>query len=156
MTQVALQTHKKDMMRETPTFAKRKFLYRLSRSDYEQAWGKDYMRPGFGTRVLSTLLRHVPKIGPFKPLGFNNPTAQTEDMYFKRINTTVDEYRVFLDQLRLGTLQLPDLSTAKFSSLSACARSIPRAWMWRLLKVIVEQEPAEKFRDSWTPTIAEL
>ena len=48
MTQVALQTHKKDLMRETPNFAKRKFLYRLSRSDYEKEWGKDYVKPGFG------------------------------------------------------------------------------------------------------------
>src|SRR5579872_2425263 len=40
MTQVALQTHKKDFMRETPDFAKKKFLYRLSRSDYEKQWGK--------------------------------------------------------------------------------------------------------------------
>src|SRR5271165_3211499 len=40
MTQVALQTHKKDMMREQPDFAKQKFLYRLSRSDYERQWGK--------------------------------------------------------------------------------------------------------------------
>jgi hypothetical protein len=57
----------------------------------------------------------MPKIGPFKPLGFNNPTAQTEDMYFKSINTTVDEYHVFLNQLRLGTLQLPnrDLDSGK-------------------------------------------
>jgi hypothetical protein len=65
MTQVALETHKKDTMRESPTFAKRKFLYRLSRSDYEREWGKDYTKPGFGTRVLSTLLRYMPKIGPF-------------------------------------------------------------------------------------------
>jgi hypothetical protein len=36
MTQVALQTHQKDLMRETPNFAKQKFLYRLSRSDYER------------------------------------------------------------------------------------------------------------------------
>src|SRR5208282_1041782 len=36
MTQVALQTHKKDMMRERPDFAKKEFLYRLSRSDYEK------------------------------------------------------------------------------------------------------------------------
>src|SRR6266849_8067014 len=34
MTQVALQTHEKDIMRETPNFAREKFLYRLSRSDY--------------------------------------------------------------------------------------------------------------------------
>src|SRR6202140_2174864 len=39
MTQVALQTHKKDLMCEHPDFAKRKFLYRLSRSDYEKQWG---------------------------------------------------------------------------------------------------------------------
>ena len=46
MTQVALQTHKKELMRETPDFAKKKFLYRLSRSDYEKQWGKDYVKPG--------------------------------------------------------------------------------------------------------------
>jgi Zinc dependent phospholipase C len=40
MTQVALQTHKKNLMHETPNFAKRKFRYRLSRSDYEKEWGK--------------------------------------------------------------------------------------------------------------------
>jgi len=108
MTQVALQTHKKDMMREQPDFAKRKFLYRLSRSEYEKNWGKDYVKPGFGTRVLSTLLRYMPKIGPFKALAFNNPTPQTEDLYFKSINTTVDQYRVFLEEVRSDTLVLPD------------------------------------------------
>ena len=106
MTQVALQTHKKDMMREQPDFAKRKFLYRLSRSDYEKDWGKDYVKPGLGTRILSTLLRYVPKIGPFKALAFNNPTPQTEDLYFKSINTTVDQYRAFLEEVRTNSLVL--------------------------------------------------
>src|SRR3984957_19113235 len=68
MTQVALQAHKKDLMRETPDFAKRKSLYRLSRSDYERRGGKDYVKPGIGTRILSTLLRYMPKIGPFKAM----------------------------------------------------------------------------------------
>src|SRR5690348_5372698 len=106
MTKVALQTHKKDLMRETPNFAKRKFLYRLSRSNYEKEWGKDYVKPGVGTRILSTLLRYVPKIGPFKGLAFNNPTPQTEDLYIKSINTTVDQYRAFLQQVRTDTLVL--------------------------------------------------
>jgi len=115
MTQVALQTHKKDLMRETPDFAKRKFLYRLSRSDYERQWGKDYVKPGVGTRILSTLLRYMPKIGPFKKLGFNNPTAQTEDLYIKSINATVDQYRAFLEEVRTDTLVLPncDLDSGK-------------------------------------------
>ena len=108
MTQVALQTHKKDLMREQPDFAKKKFLYRLSRSGYEKEWGKDYTKPGFGTRILSTLLRYMPRIGPFKGLGFKNPTPQTEDMYFKSINLTVDQYRAFLHAVRADSLLLPN------------------------------------------------
>ena len=113
MTRVALQTHKKDMMREEPTFAKQRFLYRLSRSDYEKQWGKSYTRPGLGTRALSTLLRYVPKVGPFRALAFNNPTAQTEDLYFKSLNTTVDQYRAFLEEVRTNSVVLPnrDLDT---------------------------------------------
>ena len=108
MTKVALQTHKKDLMRETPNFAKRKFLYRLSRSDYEREWGKTYTKPDFGTRVLSALLRYVPKVGPFKGLGFDNPTPQTEDLYIKSINATVDRYRALLEEARTNTLVLPN------------------------------------------------
>jgi hypothetical protein len=115
MTQIALRTHKKDMMRETPGFAKRKFLYRLSRTDYEKEWGKDYKKEGFKTRLFSILLRYMPKIGPFKALAFNSPTAQTEDMYFKSINTTIDQYRIFLQQVRTDSLKLAncDFDTGK-------------------------------------------
>jgi hypothetical protein len=117
MTQVALRTHKKDMMRETPGFAKQKFLYRLSRSDYEKEWGKDYPKPGFGTRVLAVALRFMPKVGPFKSLAFNNPTPQTEEMYFKSINTTVDQYKAFLEEVRADSLALSnrDLDTGKLT-----------------------------------------
>jgi len=100
MTQVALRIHKKEMMSEQPDFAKQKFLYRISRSEYEKEWGKDYRRPGLGTRILSTLLRFVPKKGPFKGLAFKSPTPQTEDLYIKSINTTVDHYRALLEGLR--------------------------------------------------------
>jgi len=115
MTQVALQTHKKEMMRETANSAKRKFLYRLSRSDYEKQWGKDYVKPGVGTRILSSLLRYMPKVGPFKGLAFNNPTPRTEDLYFKSINSTVEQYRALLQQVRNNNLVLAncDLDTGQ-------------------------------------------
>jgi len=108
MTEVALQTHKKELMHEKPDFAKRKFLYRLSRSEYEKQWGKDYVKPGLGTRILSTLMRIVPKIGPFKGLAFKSPTPQTEDLYIKSINTTVDRYRALLEEVRTDSLVLPN------------------------------------------------
>jgi Zinc dependent phospholipase C/PAP2 superfamily len=108
LTQVALQIHPEDMMREKDDAARRLFLYRLSRTDYEKEWGKDYARPGFGTRVLSTLLRFIPKVGPFKGLAFTAPTAQTEDLYVKSINTTVDQYRAFLHEVGTNSLVLPN------------------------------------------------
>ena len=115
MTQIALRTHEKDMMKETPSFAKEKFLYRLSRSDYEKEWGKDYKKDGFKTRLFAALLRYMPKIGPFKALAFNSPTPQTAEMYFKSINTAVDRYRVFLGQVRKDSLELTnsDFDTGK-------------------------------------------
>jgi len=120
MTKVALQTHKKELMRETPNLAKNKFLYRLSRSDYEREWGKNYTKPGRGTRVLAALLRYFPKIGPFKGMGFDSPTAQTEDLYIKSINTTVDHYVAMLEAVRRDALVLPnrDLDDGKETSAS--------------------------------------
>jgi Zinc dependent phospholipase C len=109
MTKVALQTHKKELMTEKPSVAKKKFLYRLKRTDYEKEWGKDYIKPGLGTRILATILRLMPKIGPFKALAFKVPTPQTEDMYIKSINVTVDRYRAFLEQTRANSLQLPNV-----------------------------------------------
>ena len=115
MTKIALRTHEKDMKKESPSFAKKKFLYRLSRSDYEKEWGKDYKKDGFKTRLFAILLRYMPKIGPFKALAFNSPTTQTAEMYFKSINATVDQYRIYLQQVRDGSLELAnsDFDTGK-------------------------------------------
>jgi len=119
MTKVALATHKKEMVREQPDFAKRKFLYHLRRSDYEKEWGKEYNRPGLAARIVAFFFRAIPKIGPFKALAFNNPTAQTEDLYFKSINATVDQYRTFLRSVGTHSLALAncDLDSGKVTKI---------------------------------------
>ncbi len=73
MTQVALQTHKKEMMSEQPDFAKRKFLYRISRSEYEKEWGTDYRKPGFGhADSVSALAIHA-EDGSIQGTGIQEP-----------------------------------------------------------------------------------
>jgi hypothetical protein len=61
------------------------------------------------------VLRYMPKIGPFKAMAFNNPTPKTEDLYFKSINNTVDQYRIYLQQVRTNSLTLAntDFDTGK-------------------------------------------
>jgi hypothetical protein len=140
MTQVALRTHKKDLMKETPDFAKQKFLYRLSRSDYEKEWGKDYTKPDFGTRFWSVALRYMPKIGPFKALAFNNPTAQTEDLYFKSINTTIDQYRIYLQQVRSGTLVLANSDFDSGKATKAAEYSLTDETYAKLLAQLAQRK----------------
>lgn len=108
MTQVALRTHRKQLTSEVPNFQKQRFIYRLSRADYEKEWGKNYQRAGFGVRFLAALLRLAPKVGPLKALDFNVPTAKTENMYFASINQTVDKYGMLLNDARSGNIKLPD------------------------------------------------
>lgn len=108
MTRIALHTHQKQLQAESTSFSKRKFLYRLSRTDYERSWGKTYQRPSFGTRFLAALFNLVPKIGPLRGLDFKDPTPQTEDLYVKSINKTYDDYRSALQQSGSHAIQLAD------------------------------------------------
>jgi len=109
MTKVALINRRADIVRDTPNFNKKKFLYRLKRTEYEKEWGKGYRKPGPGARVLAFVLKIIPKFGPFKALAFQVPTTQTEDLYIKSINTTVDNYRSLLREQQAGQLQLANL-----------------------------------------------
>jgi hypothetical protein len=92
MTRVALLSRKKELVRDTPNFDEKKFRYYLSRAKYNKEWGSVYRRPGVGTRIFAFFLKLVPKVGPFKAVSFNIPTTQTEDLYIKSVDATVENY----------------------------------------------------------------
>lgn len=53
-------------------------------------------------------------------MGFDSPTAQTEDLYIESINTTVDHYVAMVEAVRRDALLLPnrDLDDGKDTSAS--------------------------------------
>ena len=108
LTRAALLNRHDALVRDTPNFDEKKFLYRLSRTSYEKDWGKGYRKPSFGIRVLAFLLRIVPKIGPASALNFKVPSPQTEDMYIKSLDRTFNNYSKLLRQVRDGNVALPD------------------------------------------------
>jgi len=109
MTRIALIERRPEVVKETPNFSKKKFLYNLSRSEYEREWGKEYRRSGPISRFLAFVVHWVPKIGPLRALAFKKPTPETEDLYFKSVNRTVANYRKILHQVRDGDLAIPNL-----------------------------------------------
>jgi hypothetical protein len=108
MTRVALLARKEAIVKDTPNFHKKRFLYYLSRKTYEKEWGKGYRKPGIGTRILAFFLRLVPKVGPFRALAFKIPTTQTEDMYIKSVDLTIQDYSKLLHETKLADLRLPN------------------------------------------------
>jgi hypothetical protein len=108
MTRVALVARRDEIVADTPNFHEKKFLYYLSRTDYEKAWGTEYRKPGFGTRVLALFLKIIPKVGPFSALAFKIPTTKTEDMYIKSVDSTVMDYHRLLEETRVEDLRLPN------------------------------------------------
>jgi Zinc dependent phospholipase C len=53
MTKVAWTLKKDDIAKSQPGITREKFLYNLSRAEYEKSWGKEYTHPGLGSRVLA-------------------------------------------------------------------------------------------------------
>jgi hypothetical protein len=108
MTRVALLARQKEIVKNTPSAAKQKYLYYLSRASYEKEWGTSYRRPGIGGRFLAVILKIIPKIGPFSALNFKIPPQPAEDLFVKSIDDTVRSYSGFLKEAAQGELKLPD------------------------------------------------
>jgi len=68
-----------------------------------------------GARMLALVFRLIPKVGPFKAIAFKVPNPDTENLYLKSVNNTVEQYRTYLKQLaaRDVTLQNRDFDTGK-------------------------------------------
>ncbi len=108
MSKAAWAARKNDIQKATPGVTRRKFIYNISRASYEKEWGTNYDRPGVGARFLAFVFRIVPKVGPFKALGFRVPTPAGEKLFMESFNRTMDRYRALLAQQRSETLKLPN------------------------------------------------
>jgi Zinc dependent phospholipase C len=100
MTKVAWQMKKDDIQRDLPGVTRQKFLYHLSRADYERQWNTRYKKPSFVVRLLVFLTRLIPKIGPFRTLTLRVPTPQTDKLFMASFNATLRDYEESLRQER--------------------------------------------------------
>jgi hypothetical protein len=107
-TRIAWSLKKDEINDDSPGLTRKRFLYNLSRSNYEQEWGKDYKKPSVGERFLAFLYILLPKIGPLKVLQFKTPTPQTEQMFEASFNAILDRYRRLLQQESAGGVDLPN------------------------------------------------
>jgi hypothetical protein len=106
LTRVAWKLKQDELKSAQPGLTRRKFVYNLSRSSYKKEWNGKYQAPGVGTRILTFLIRILPKVGPLQALKFKPPTAQTARLFETSFNRTLDEYRRLLSAQGAGRLAL--------------------------------------------------
>jgi hypothetical protein len=109
-TRIAWSLKKHEIKADEPSETRRRFLYNLSRSDYEKEWGPNYERPTREERFFAFLYRLLPKFGPLKVLELKTPTPETEKMFEESFNASAREYRRLLTEERQGSLQLPNVN----------------------------------------------
>ena len=108
LTKVAWEAKKDDIEKNSPGVTRDKFIYNITREQYEKDWGKEYDKPGLFDKTLALFLRIVPKVGPFAALGFKAPTPEVERMFIESFDATLTDYRGVLARARTGRLDLPN------------------------------------------------
>jgi hypothetical protein len=108
MTRVAWQLKKSEIIKDAPSITRKKFLYNLSRASYKKSWGNEYQRPGFRSKLLTFVMRLMPRVGRSRAFAFRTPTPVVEKMFMASFNATLDRYRALLSAQKASRLELPN------------------------------------------------
>jgi Zinc dependent phospholipase C len=106
LTRIAWRDHRDEIEARSPGITEQAFVYTLTAKDYEHAFGTSYRKPGFLARILSVLLKVVPKIGPFKPLAFEPLSPDVERLFVESAAAARRRYRAALRTLRRSDFDL--------------------------------------------------
>ena len=110
MTKVAWKQRQQQIETSWPGITRQRFLYNLSRSSYEREWDREYEQPGPFARFLALLFRLIPRVGPFKPLDYRMPDAQSEHLFMKSFNDILAKLRSDVAQLQRGSFEVKDVN----------------------------------------------
>lgn len=101
MTRVAAVSYEKQLKQEDPSYARKKFIYRVDKSAYRREFGGAYQKPSPGTEIIAFFIRILPKIGPLKALRLHMPGPESQKEFLASVNVVVDHYNASLKELKL-------------------------------------------------------
>jgi hypothetical protein len=89
-----------------PSVQQSAFVFNYRRRDFERDYGRDYTKPALFARLLGTIYRFVPKVGPLKPLSFKAPTPQAQDLFISAFKNAATRYRAAIDRVASGQVEI--------------------------------------------------
>jgi hypothetical protein len=95
-----------DLTRAAAKDKKDALVYTFTRQEFEQEFGTKYRKPGFVARFIVLLTKVMPRVGPFKPLDFDPPSPQAEQLFADSFARAATIYRDALGEVRANRLTL--------------------------------------------------
>jgi hypothetical protein len=59
---------------------------------------------------MAAMFKVLPKVGPLRTIDFKEPTPKTENLYFKSVDQTIDQYGKDLQEVKNNDLQTPEIN----------------------------------------------
>ena len=140
MTKVAWKKKRKEIEKLQPGITQSKFVFNLSRREYEKEFGRDYARPKGLARVVGFLYHLIPKVGPFKALAFKVPTPEAEKLFLDSVASTRERYAQLLGIVRAGEANLANTSLDTGVIVSRGENRLADETYDKLLEKLTERE----------------
>jgi len=93
MTRLAWEDKQDEILARTPDAVRDKFVFTLTREEYDARYGTQYKKPGLMTRVFFYFMKIIPKVGPFRPLAFEPLTPEAERLFARSFETSRERFR---------------------------------------------------------------
>jgi hypothetical protein len=106
MTATAWSIKKADIQKLQAGMTRKKFVYRMNTASFRKEWNQQYQQPGPGARFLAFVFHLIPKVGPFKALGFRVPTQETEKLFETSFDAVMKRYQGYLVEVSEKRLKL--------------------------------------------------
>jgi len=124
LTKAAWSAKKKNIDTENHSAASNHFKYKMRQKQYDKQYGKGYKRPGFSAKLLSFIIRAVPKVGPLRALRFKSPTPAAEKLFVQSFDTILLHYAVNLKRLEKVEVHEEDIDFDTGRPTSDCEYSL--------------------------------
>jgi hypothetical protein len=124
ITKAAWSAKKKTIETKNNGVTSKHFKYKMRQKEYDKQYGKGYKRPGFSAKLVSFLIRALPKIGPLKALRFKSPTPQAEKLFVQSFDTILLHYAFNLERLSKENIHPEDLDFDTGKPTTGCEYSL--------------------------------
>jgi len=88
----AWYSQRKQIWRASPTLRQRYRAYKSDPAEFKQENGDHFERPGFGARVLASIINILPKVGALRTYSFRVPTPEDSKRFHQSYTAALGRY----------------------------------------------------------------